>query len=146
MKKRLSIIASILILSLTVLSNSGCNSTSQKNNQSQQSQEVVKNVSASSDVTVYYFHATRRCATCQAVEEVTKEVLSDSYGEDVAFKSINREEQKDHPLIKKHNISGQTLLIVKGDKSEDLTNVAFMNARTKPEKLKSKIRETIGSL
>jgi hypothetical protein len=80
------------------------------------------------------------------VEEVTKETLAEKYGETVSFHSINREEKKDHPLIKKHNVSGQTLLIVKGDKAENLTNYAFMNARTNPEKLKAKIEETVESL
>ena len=96
-----------------------------------------------SGVEVYYFHATNRCATCEAVEAVTKEALKQYYGDQLTLKSINREEDKDNPLLKKHQISGQTLLILKGDKAVDLTTVAFMNARTKPEKLKAKIKETI---
>jgi len=96
-----------------------------------------------SGVEVYYFHATNRCVTCEAVEAVTKEALKQYYGDQLTLKSINREEDKDNPLLKKHQISGQTLLILKGDKAVDLTTVAFMNARTKPEKLKAKIKETI---
>jgi len=96
-----------------------------------------------SGVEVYYFHATNRCMTCEAVEAVTKEALKQYYGDQLTLKSINREEDKDNPLLKKHQISGQTLLILKGDKAVDLTTVAFMNARTKPEKLKAKIKETI---
>lgn len=96
-----------------------------------------------SGVEVYYFHATNRCVTCEAVEAVTKEALKQYYGDQLTLKSINREEDKDNPLITKHQISGQTLLILKGDKAVDLTTVAFMNARTKPEKLKAKIKETI---
>ena len=97
----------------------------------------------SADVKVYYFHSTHRCETCMAVEDVTKEALKQYYGDQVAFKSINSEEDKDNPLIKKLQVSGQTLLVLKGDKSEDLTNFAFMNARTNPDKLKAKIKETI---
>ena len=98
------------------------------------------------EVMVYYFHATRRCATCEAVESVTIEALKEMYGDKVAFKSINREENKDNSMVKKHKISGQTLLIVKGDQVVDLTNEAFMYARTKPDKLKLKIKEAIEPL
>ena len=99
-----------------------------------------------SEVKAYYFHATRRCATCEAVEAVTREALKEYYGDKVAFESINREEEKDNPLVAKYKISGTSLLIVNGDKMVDLTNDAFLNARTKPNKLKSKIKSTIDSM
>ncbi|WP_423130137.1 nitrophenyl compound nitroreductase subunit ArsF family protein [Gaoshiqia sp. Z1-71] len=97
-------------------------------------------------VKAYYFHATRRCATCQAVETVTKEALKEYYGDKVSFQSINREEDSKNPLIKKYKISGQTLLIVNGDKVENLTNDAFLNARTNPDKFKAKLKSTIDSM
>jgi hypothetical protein len=96
-----------------------------------------------SGVEVYYFHATNRCVTCEAVESVTREALKQYFGEQITLQSINRDENKDNPLIEKHQISGQTLLVIKGDKAVNLTNFAFMNARTKPDKLKQKIKETI---
>ena len=96
-----------------------------------------------SGVKAYYFHATRRCATCQAVETVTKEALKEYYGGKVVFQSIDRDEDSKNPLIKKYKVSGQTLLIVNGDKAVNLTNDAFLNARTNPDKLKAKIKLTI---
>ena len=115
---------------------------------------AVLNVSArdykanlnSKDVKVYYFHATARCATCKAVEAVTQKTLKDSYGDKIPFASIDREKEKDNPLIKKYKVSGQTLIVVSGDKVVDLTNDAFLNARTKPEKLTSKIKSTIDKM
>lgn len=111
---------------------------------------TAKTVSLENDdataVQVYYFHATRRCATCQAVETVTQEALKQYYGDKIVFKSINRDEEKDNPMIAKYKVNGQTLLIVKGDKVVNLTNEAFMNARTNPDKLKAKIKSTIDSL
>jgi hypothetical protein len=97
-------------------------------------------------VEIYYFHATARCATCKAVEKVTKETMKDLDSKKVSFVSINREEDKDNPLIKKHKVTGQTLLVISGDKVVNLTNDAFLNARTKPEVLKEKIRETVGDM
>ncbi|WP_010421629.1 nitrophenyl compound nitroreductase subunit ArsF family protein [Anaerophaga thermohalophila] len=143
MKKALSTLTFFMLLAVVSVTAQCCNSSAQKSDSSQSQQEEV---TKASDVKVYYFHATRRCATCQAVEKVTKEALAEKYGDAVSFESINLEEKKNHPLIEKHNVSGQTLLIIKGDKAENLTNYAFMNARTNPDKLKSKIEETIESL
>lgn len=99
-----------------------------------------------SGVEVYYFHGTHRCTTCNAVEQVTKEALKQYYGDQISLKSINSEEEKDNPLIKKYEIAGQTLLILKGGKKEDLTNIAFMNAERSPYRLKAKIKETIDKM
>ncbi|MCK5687342.1 hypothetical protein KAJ27_24620 [bacterium] len=98
------------------------------------------------DVKVYYFHATARCATCKAVEAVTKEALKEYYGDKVSFTSINREKDKDNALIKKHKVSGQTLLVIQEEKVVNLTNDAFLNARTKPAKFKKAIKKTIDSM
>jgi hypothetical protein len=99
-----------------------------------------------SEVKACYFHATRRCVTCQAVEAVTKEALKEYYGEKVPFQSIDNDKDGQNLLIKKFKISGPTLLIVKGDKMINLTQEAFMNARTNPDKLKTKIKSAIDSM
>jgi hypothetical protein len=101
-------------------------------------------------VHVYYFHNTRRCATCQAVETVTEETLNESYpGEiksgKITFQSLNIEDDENRALAKSLNISGQALLLVKGDKIKELTNEAFMYARSNPEKLKIEIQQFIDS-
>lgn len=98
------------------------------------------------DIKAYYFHATNRCVTCKAVEAVTKETIEQYYGSKVPFIVINREKDKDNPLVKKYEISGQTLLIIKGEKAVNLTNDGFLNARTNPDKFKNKIKATIDSM
>lgn len=102
-------------------------------------------------VEVFYFHNTRRCATCEAVEEVTKKSLEEFYSEElkngkVTFQSLNVEDESNEALARKLKISGQTLLIVKDGKKKDLTNDAFMYARSNPEKLTEKIHKTIGNI
>ena len=120
--------------------------------QAQNEQTIKENQDISTDkVEVYYFHNTRRCATCNAVEEVTKTALDEYYPEQmksgtITFQSLNIEEDVNEPLAKKLHVSGQTLLIVKDGKKKDLTNDAFMHARSNPEKLKEKIHKTIGTL
>nr|WP_321486618.1 nitrophenyl compound nitroreductase subunit ArsF family protein [uncultured Draconibacterium sp.] len=100
----------------------------------------------SSEVKAYYFHATKRCVTCQAVEKVARETIEENYKGKVTFESINREKEKDNPLVKKYKISGQTLLLVKGDKMVDLTSAGFMNARTKPEKFEKRLKSEIDAM
>lgn len=102
-------------------------------------------------IEVYYFHNTRRCATCEAVESVTINTLEENYPEQLksgilSFQSLNIEDDKNEPLARKLNVSGQTLLFVKDGKKKDLTNDAFMYARTKPEKFQEKIIKTVDNL
>ena len=113
-------------------------------------QTKVEKIS-SEKVEVYYFHNTRRCATCEAVEEVTKNSLKELYPEqfksgEVTFQSLNIEDKENEALARKLKVSGQTLLVVKDGKKKDLTNDAFMNARSNPDKLKEKIHKTIGTI
>ncbi|MCF8349234.1 MAG: nitrophenyl compound nitroreductase subunit ArsF family protein [Bacteroidales bacterium] len=110
--------------------------------------QSTSTVTKTADIEVYYFHNTRRCATCNAVEQVTRETLEEGYPEQmksgvITFQSLNIEEGETEALAKKLGVSGQTLLIVKGDKKTDLTNDAFMYARTKPDKLKEKVKNAI---
>jgi hypothetical protein len=110
---------------------------------------VEKNQTISEDkIEVYYFHYERRCATCMAVENESKKALEELYPEkmksgQIIFLSVNIEEESNQPLAEKYKVDGQTLLLVKGSKQENLTNTAFLYAATKPEKLKKAIGDTI---
>lgn len=97
-------------------------------------------------VEVYYFHYTRRCATCNAVESVSKEAVSTLYGDKVSFADFNLDEEAGKTKGKELEVSGQTLLIVSGDIKINITEEGFMNARSNPEKLKSVIKEKIDGL
>jgi len=144
MKKIISSFSFILFIGLVAVS--AQNNSSAKEDQPTDAQVAVSENKNAGKVLVYYFHATRRCATCKAVEAVSKEAIKEYYGDKVSFESINREEEKDNPLLKKYKVSGQTLLIINGDKKVNLTNDAFLNARTNPDKLKTKIKKTIDSM
>ena len=103
------------------------------------------------EINVYYFHFTRRCATCNAVEEKTNEILNELYAgqvenKNIVFKSINLENEDSKEIAEKLGVSGQALLFVKGGKKIDLTKDGFMNARSNPDKFKEKIKETVDGL
>lgn len=102
--------------------------------------------STANKVEAYYFHNTSRCVTCKTVEAETKADLENLYGTQVTFISLNLEEEATKPIAEKLKISGQTLLIVNGDKQINLTNEGFMYARTNPSKFKKIIKEKVDKL
>lgn len=105
----------------------------------------------SEDVQIYYFHNAKRCATCNAVENETKVALDMFYKDELgagtlAFTSLNLEEEDGEKMARAFNVSGQTLLIVKGETHVNLTNEGFMNARTNPAKFHDIIKAQIDNL
>ena len=106
---------------------------------------------AESKVEIYYSHFNKRCATCNAVENETKELLKKEYGAkyekgEIVFRSLNLDEKSDKKFAKKLKISGQTLLLVQGKERINLTNEGFMNARTNPEKFHKILKKNIEEL
>ena len=102
--------------------------------------------SASAKIEAYYFHMSTRCVTCKAVEAEVKKDLEALYGGKVSFQAINIEDDANKAIVEKLKISGQTLLIVKGDNKINLTNEGFMYAVNNPVKFKSIIKEKVDKL
>lgn len=141
MKNKGLILSFLAILFSTFLS---CNA---QTSEPKKETETISN----NKIEVYYFHYERRCATCMAVENESEKALNELYPEkiksgEVTFLSVNLEEESNKPLAEKLNVSGQTLLIIKDGRQKNLTNTAFMYARTNPDKLKNAIKETIEKL
>jgi hypothetical protein len=97
-------------------------------------------------VYAYYFHNKVRCETCLAVEVETKADLENLYGTQVIFNALNLEEDANKAIVEKLQVSGQTLLIVKGNQKINLTNEGFLYARTNPKKFKSIIKAKVDKL
>jgi hypothetical protein len=111
-------------------------------------QTVKKETSGSkaNKVEAFYFHNTSRCVTCKAVEDEAKTDLESLYGTQVTFQSLNLEDDATKPIAEKLQVSGQTLLLVKGDQKINITNEGFMYARTNPAKFKKIIKEKVDKL
>ncbi|HZK96013.1 MAG TPA: hypothetical protein VFC67_17570, partial [Prolixibacteraceae bacterium] len=62
------------------------------------------------------------------------------------FQAINLEDDANKAIVEKLKISGQTLLLVKGDTKINLTNEGFMYAVNNPVKFKSIIKEKVDGL
>lgn len=114
---------------------------------SQNSENNNQQASVSEDeVTVYYSHFKRRCVTCVAVENVSKEAIAELYNGAVSFKAINLDEPEGEAEGAKMGINGQSLLVVQGDTKIDLTTEGFMHAVSKPDELKKILKEKIDPL
>ncbi len=109
-------------------------------------QTQKKEATPANQIEAYYFHNTVRCKTCKTVEAEAKADLINLYGDQVTFKSLNLEDDATKPIAEKLKVSGQTLLIVKGDQRINLTNEGFLYAVTNPAKLKSIIKAKVDPL
>ena len=103
------------------------------------------------NIEVYYFHFTKRCATCNAVESETKKALIKYYSEEmengiIHFTSLNLDNKESKKIADDLRLSGQSLLVVKGDKHVNLTSQGFMQARSNPEKFHEIIKTKIDEL
>ena len=119
--------------------NISCSAQTDKNNE-------ITEVRQGDNVEVYYFHSSRRCETCKAVEDVSKTSIAELYGEAVSFTGYNLDEPEAAKKAEELEVSGQTLLIVSGDTKINITNDGFMYARSNPEKLKQIIKGKIDPL
>lgn len=106
---------------------------------------------AATTVEVYYFHYSRRCATCQAVETESQKVIASLYANEVKegkvkFIGVNLDEKSSEVLAKKYKVEGQSLLVIGDNKKINLTDKAFMYARTKPDVLKTELKKAVNQL
>ena len=106
---------------------------------------------ADGKVEIIYFHLTRRCVTCQAVETVSSDAVHELYAEEmkegkVTFRSLNIEEKATEAEAERAGATGQCLLILSGETRIDLTSNAFMYARNQPEKLMEEIKKAVDPL
>jgi hypothetical protein len=115
--------------------------------QAQAGKKSADNTTVSAKVVVYYFHFTRRCATCLSVEENARKAVESLYPDKVnkgeySFQGINLDDDSSKPVADKLGIGGQTLMVVCGDKKIDITDKGFMNAQN-PEKMKEEIKKAV---
>ena len=135
MKQTLLLITSFAML----LFNSGCKNQENKN--------AVPPALSDSEVSVYYFHFTNRCATCLAVEENSKKAVEELYPNEVktgkySFTSVNIDDKANKSLADRLGIGGQALVVVRNDKKIDLTSDGFLNAHD-PAKLKELLKSGV---
>jgi coproporphyrinogen III oxidase-like Fe-S oxidoreductase len=102
-------------------------------------------------VEVYYFHFTRRCVTCKAVETEAKKAVETLYTDQVKnglveFIEVNLEDADSKTAAEKAKAQGQGLILIKGDKRIDLTRQGFMYAMSNPERFQNELKKAVDSM
>jgi len=118
--------------------------------QAQQGKKPGNGTQTKPKVEVYYFHFTARCATCHAVEDNSKNALETLYPEQVkkgeyVFRALNLNEASTKSIAEKLGASGQTLLVVSGNKKIDITSQGFLYAY-EPDKIKEEIKKAVNKV
>jgi hypothetical protein len=108
-----------------------------------------------SKLEVLYFHATRRCPTCMAIEENTQKTLNTYFPDQlkkgtIKLTVINVDEDKNKAIAEKYEATGSALFLTKtagGKESKnDMTDYAFSYARSSPDKFINGLKEKINEL
>ena len=103
---------------------------------------TVKN-SSTTGIQVIQFHSENRCVTCNLIEKLTKETVKKHSS--ISFKSINVDEKKNQKIAEEFEATGTALFLYnpKTGAKKDLTDFAFMNAKSKPEEFKKGLEQEI---
>jgi len=99
-------------------------------------------------IQIVLFHLQQRCESCIAVELVTQALLEAEYGEEVQsgkirFISLNFQSDNGKQAARLLRASGQTMYVVKGDSTSNLTSAAFMYASTHPDYYQEALRNAL---
>ena len=121
-------------------------------NEEQKNEVTVEVAKEGGVVEVLYFHGKQRCATCVAIENETKALMSGELASlveegRVVMKVIDITTDEGKSIANKYKVSYSSLFVVvkNGDKekAEDLTRFAFANARNSPEEYREELKNMI---
>lgn len=135
----------ILLLSFTLMLAFGGMTAEAKN--PKKTSKPANAVVAEKKVEVYYFHFTRRCKTCMAVEANAQKAIEALYADKVksgiyTFKGLNLDDASTDAIAKKLGVGGQALMVVSGNNKVDITSKGFMNANDL-EKMKEEVKKAV---
>jgi len=96
-----------------------------------------------SSVQLIQFHSEHRCKTCNLIEKLARETAK-KYPK-VTFMLVNVDERKNEKLAEQFEAAGTALFLydTKTGKKKDMTDFAFMNARTNEKKFISGLSKEI---
>lgn len=117
------------------------------------SDSAVETSKTSGDyVEVIYFHGKKRCPTCRAIEQCSREVIDSTFAKDVkngkvVFRTVDISTSEGEALADKYQITWSSLFVNRwsGGKEtrSDMTEYAFSNARKDPAKFKQTLTDKI---
>lgn len=111
------------------------------------SNKQISERAVQADVTeVLYFHGKKRCITCNAIERLTKEVIDSLADEKVVMKIVDISEPEGETIADKYEVTWSSLILDRGGKVENLTDMGFGYAKNQPEAFRTKLVEAIANI
>lgn len=99
------------------------------------------------DITeVLYFHGKQRCATCNAIEQLTKEVVDSLANEKILLTVIDISDEDNEAIADKYEVTWSSLILDRNGKNENLTDMGFSYAKSQPDVFKLKLTEAINKI
>ena len=126
----------LLLVAVAIVFFSCGESTSKK-------RQVVTEIKKTDVVEVLYFYGKQRCISCNAIEQLTKEVVDSLNNNKIVMTSIDISLPENEGIADKYEVSWSSLFLDRGGKIENLTDTGFSYAKGKPQVFKAKLVEAI---
>lgn len=106
-------------------------------------------------VEVLYFHGAQRCATCNAIEALTHQVVDSQFAHEVesgalVFQVVDITTPEGEALADRYEVTWSSLFVNQwhdgAESRHNLTEFAFANARNRPEQFKAELIKQISQL
>ncbi len=139
----------ILFILLVFIGVSSCGSN-QSNKTKTSSETSSKDI-----VEVIYFHGKKRCITCNAIENLTKEVINTNFAQqlesgDISFKIIDISTKEGEKIADNYEVTWSSIYINKWENGKEsrnnMTEFGFSNAKGSPDVFKAGIKKKIDEL
>lgn len=92
-------------------------------------------------VQILYFHGKQRCATCTAIERLTREVIDSIGSEKVVLRIIDIAENE--ALADRYQAGWSALILDRNGRVENLTRMGFSYAKDRPATFKARLNDAI---
>lgn len=115
-----------------------------KNEVKEEVQPIVEN-SITTEIQLVQFHTEHRCITCNNIEKLSKETIKGN--EAISFVLFNVDDEKNAKVAEQFEATGTSLYLYnsKNKATKDLTEMAFMYAKTEGDKFKTELQKEISA-
>lgn len=91
-------------------------------------------------------HGKQRCATCKAIGLEAEALIKELGDGRVVMKTVDYSTADGEKIADKYEIASSSLLVVCGDKVQNLTADGFQYARNNPAQFKQRLKEAIDKM
>ena len=113
-------------------------------NEAKEETKISENT-VQTDIQLIQFHTEHRCVTCNNIEKLSKETIKGN--EAISFVLYNVDDEKNAKVAEQFEATGTSLYLYnsKTKAIKDLTEMAFMYAKTEGDKFKTELQKEIST-